>query len=163
MAERLYRFVALAALALWIGGTTFYAAIVVPIGSRLFGSVEQGLITEQVTGQLNWLGVVCLAILLPTVRQSRGQAVSWLLLVLTLAALFVLHPRIAAFIDHSQHVVTDRAAFYEWHRAYLLTTALQWLAGLVALWQLSSILSGAGRRVPGPQPFDMRRKNMACK
>jgi len=138
MAERVYRFVAVAVLALWIGGTTFYAIVVVPTGTRQFGSMEQGLLTEQVTRQLNWIGVGCLLVLLPVAWKSRAGAASWIVLAASLAALFWLHPRLAAFIDHSNHVVTNPDAFYRWHRAYLLVTAVQWLAGLVHLWCLTS-------------------------
>lgn len=134
MAERVHRFVAVAALALWIGGTTFYAIVVVPTGTRLLGSIQQGMLTEQVTRQLNWLGVGCLLVLLPALWKSRATAASWLVLAATLAALFWLHPRIAVFIDHANHLVTNPAAFYQWHRAYLLVTAVQWIAGLVQLW-----------------------------
>ena len=137
MAERLYRWVALAALALWIGGTTFYALVVVPTGTWLFGSVEQGLLTEQVTRQLNAIGLVCLLVLLPAAWRSRLLAASWVVLALALAALFGLHPQIAATIDRAHREVSDHARFYFWHRAYLLTTTVQWLAGLATLWGLS--------------------------
>ena len=108
MAERLYRFVALAALAFWIGGTTFYALVVVPTGT-------------------------------PSARTLKLSAASWSALAVTLVALFWLHPRVASYLDHADRYVTDAAAFYEWHRAYLLVTALQWLAGLVHLWSLTSV------------------------
>jgi len=35
--------------AVWWGGLTFYAAIVVPIGTELIGASEQGFVTQQVT------------------------------------------------------------------------------------------------------------------
>jgi len=146
MAERLYRYAAIAALGLWIGGMTFYALVVVPTGTRLFGSVEQGLLTEQVTRQLNWIGVASLLILLPAARQSRLLAASWLVLAASLAALFWLHPRISAFIDHTGRAVPDYAGFYQWHRAYLIGTAIQWLAGLAQLWGL---VAAAKERTPG--------------
>lgn len=164
MAERAYRCIALAALGLWIGGTTFYALVVVPTGSRLFGSVEQGLLTEQVTRQLNWIGVVSLVVLLPAARKSKLLAASWLVLAASLAALFWLHPRIAAFIDHTGRTVADHASFYAWHRAYLLTTTVQWFAGVVQLWGLTSDKPRQTPQPPaaGPRPYDMREKNMAC-
>ena len=137
MAERVYRFIAVAALALWIGGTTFYAVAVVPTGTRLLGSVQQGLLTEQVTPLINGIGLVSLFVLLPAARRSRTLVASWLVLAASLAALFWLHPRIAAFIDHSQQLVIDRTAFYQWHCVYLLVTAVQWIAGLVQLWCLT--------------------------
>jgi hypothetical protein len=145
MAERLYRFVALATLAFWIGGTTFYALVVVPTGTRVLGGTEQGFLTEQVTRQLNWIGVVSLVLLAPSVRTSKLSAASWSALAVTLIILFWLHPRVAIYLDHADRYVTDAAAFYQWHRAYLLVTALQWLAGLVQLWSLSSVAHGRPR------------------
>ena len=35
--------------AAWWGGLCFYAVVVVPIGTELIGSVEQGFITQRVT------------------------------------------------------------------------------------------------------------------
>ncbi len=144
MADRIYRFLAAAALAFWIGGTTFYALVVVPTGSRLFGTVEQGFLTAQVTTKLNWIGLACLVVLVPAARHSRLLAGSWLILAGTLAALFWMHPRLAGYLDSASLVVTNEATFYQWHRVYLLVTALQWLAGVVQLWGLVS-LSGANR------------------
>jgi len=161
MAERIYRFVALAALGFWIGGTTFYALVVVPSGTRVFGGTEQGFLTEQVTRELNWIGVVSLVILLPGVRRSWSLAATWLVLAATVAALFALHPRVAIYLNHVDQSVTDYTQFYAWHRYYLIATTIQWLAGLVQLWSLTA--SSAGDAKPtGPQPYDMRKKNMAC-
>lgn len=161
MASRLYRFLALAALAFWTGGTTFYALIVVPTGTRVFSGTEQGFLTEQVTRQLNWTGVASLIILIPALRKSRSYAAIWLVLSATIAALFALHPKIAAHLNHADRSVTDYASFYAWHRVYLLVTAIQWLAGLAMLWLLISPSSSA-KAQSGPQPYDIRKKNMAC-
>ena len=161
MGERLYRFVAVAALAFWIGGTTFYALIVVPTGTRVLGGTEQGFLTEQVTRQLNWIGVATLVILLPCMRKSWFHATSWLVLAATVAALFALHPRVGAHLNHAEQSVTDYDGFYAWHRLYLIVTAVQWLTGLVQLWSLAA-LSASYPKPSGPQPYDMRKKNMAC-
>ena len=59
------RFVALLAFAAWLGGFTFYAAVVVPAGTEVLGgAVAQGFITQAVTLHLNLLGVGALAALL---------------------------------------------------------------------------------------------------
>jgi hypothetical protein len=148
MSGRLYRFVALAVIAFWIGGTTFYALVVVPTGTRVLGGTEQGFLTEQVTRQLNWIGVACLAVLAPNVRTSKLSIASWSALAVTLAILFWLHPRVATYLDHTDRYVTNDTAFYQWHRAYLLVTALQWLAGLGQLWSLSSVAHYHSRTSP---------------
>src|SRR5436190_16665061 len=65
MGERLYRFACLAALAFWMGGFTFYALVVIPTGNRLLGSIQQGLLTQQVTHWMNLIGLLALMLLLP--------------------------------------------------------------------------------------------------
>lgn len=34
---------------MWWGGLCFYAVVIVPIGTEVIGSVEQGFITQRVT------------------------------------------------------------------------------------------------------------------
>ena len=59
------RLFAILLLAVWWGGFTFYALVVVPTGHQVLRSkVRQGFITQQVTNQLNVLGAVTLALLL---------------------------------------------------------------------------------------------------
>jgi hypothetical protein len=137
MAERLYRFASLAALAFWMGGFTFYALIVIPTGTRLLGSVEQGLVTQKVTQWMNLLGALSLAILLPGARRSRWCALSWLVMALAQIVLFWLHPRLDALIDGSLPAVSDETRFYRWHQAYLVTVTIQWAAALVHLWSVA--------------------------
>ena len=53
----LRRLLVLAAFAFWQGGFTFYAAVVVPVGTEVLGSsMEQGSITRRVTVYLNMAG-----------------------------------------------------------------------------------------------------------
>src|SRR5262245_34949825 len=137
MGNRLYRFVCLAAIAFWMGGFTFYALVVIPIGSRLLGSVQQGLITQQVTQWMNLSGVLALCILLPGVRRKPMVIGSWLVMAISLAALYWLHPRLDALIDSSARELFDDRQFYRWHQLYLATVAIQWGAALVHLWGLA--------------------------
>src|SRR5579871_1207813 len=58
------RYLVLTALMFWQGGFTFYAAVVVPIGTaQLGGATEQGFITRHVAWYLNVAGAVALVIL----------------------------------------------------------------------------------------------------
>ena len=44
------QFLVMSAVALWLGGFTFYALVVVPTGTDVLGgSVEQGFVTQAVT------------------------------------------------------------------------------------------------------------------
>ena len=135
MVSRLYRFACIAAIAFWMGGFTFYALIVIPVGNRLLGSIEQGLVTQQVTNRMNLLGVASLAILLPGVRKSRVLATSWLVMAAALAALYWLHPRLDALIDGSLRIVSDEPRFYRWHQAYLAAVTVQWSAAVIHLFK----------------------------
>jgi hypothetical protein len=158
MAERLYYFARLCSLAFWMGGFMFYALVVIPVGNRVLGGSEQGLVTQQVSGWMNWIGVVALAILLPGAWRGRWMTASWLVMAVTLAGLFWLHPRLDRFIEVSDKAVSDHRGFYQWHRAYLIVITIQWCAALVHSW----CLTAGGNSPSGPQPYDMRKKNMAC-
>jgi len=136
MAERVYRFVCLAALAFWMGGFTFYALIVIPTGNHLLGSIRQGLLTQQVTQWMNLLGILSLLILLPSARRCKWRAVSWLVMAASLTMLFGLHSRLDALIDAPSQTITGDN-FYRWHQAYLVDVTIQWVAALVYLWILS--------------------------
>ena len=69
------RFLVLVALMFWLGGFTFYASVVVPVGQRELGShLEQGFITRQVTNYLNLSGAVALVVLAWDVAASRESS-----------------------------------------------------------------------------------------
>ena len=135
-------FFALAAITLWLGGLTFYAAFVVPIGSSIHGSMQQGLVTQVVTNRLNVVGVVAIGLLgwqCWSVRSwwLRG---TWCLLVAVQLALFAAHLPLDAMLDAEQVSVTDPDQFYQLHRVYLILTTVQWLAGTLHLWGLAKLL-----------------------
>ena len=60
----------------WWGGLSFYAVVVVPIGTELIGSVEQGFITQRVTMWHNCLAVLFL-LCLAVEAYSRKSRVLW--------------------------------------------------------------------------------------
>jgi hypothetical protein len=132
-----------------MGGFTFYALVVVPIGGRILGSIEQGLVTQQVTQWMNLLGALSLAILLPGSQRSRWLALSWLVMALTLGILVWLHPRLDALIDGSLHAVSDESRFYRWHQAYLAAVTVQWAAAVVHLWCMANSSSRQQAAAPG--------------
>lgn len=127
------RFLVFQALLVWQGGFLFYAAVVVPIGTRLHGGFAQGMVTRHVTDWLNGIGAVALAILAWDQWANgdrRGLRIArwglWAALVGSLAGLALVHQKIEPYIDS----VMDYDAFYQWHRVYLCGAALQWVAGL---------------------------------
>ncbi len=127
----LRRFLLLWLLMFWLGGFTFYAAVVVPIGTEVLGSSsEQGWITQRVTNWLNLAGALALAgwawdiAAEPAATRLRQSLrwLLWLLLAIGLVVLVVLHPRMDALLD-SRH---NRAAFRSLHRVYLWVSTAQW-------------------------------------
>ena len=75
MARLLPQMAALLAMALWWGGLTFYAAVVVPTGVEVLGgAAEQGFITQRVSNIINLLGALTLAVLVGTLRQVARRA-----------------------------------------------------------------------------------------
>jgi hypothetical protein len=124
------------ALSLWIGGVTFYGAVVVPAGTKVLGSsTAQGFVTQVVTTRLNTIAFVALAMLAWTTLASRNRrwalAASWGVMLAAQIVLVVLHPHLDAMLDREAHRVFDHGAFYTPHRVYLLITAAQWLAAVV--------------------------------
>lgn len=116
----LRRFVVLLTLMFWQGGFTFYAAVVVPVGTEVLGSAtDQGWITRQVTAYLNLAGAVGVATLGwdiavagdPDRRRRRLRLLAWFGLAVTLVVLAWLHPRLDALLDQGNQRILDRRAF----------------------------------------------------
>lgn len=139
--------------AIWLGGFTFYALVVVPTGHQVLHSkVRQGFITQSVTNKLNVLGAVTLGLLLWQMLAARKESgtrggrriawISWIMLAATLAALFWIHPHLDSMLDAASRSVTNDDRFYKWHRWYLIAATVQWLAGVVHLACLPRSKSG---------------------
>jgi hypothetical protein len=123
------------AIALWLGGFTFYALVVVPTGAEVLGgSVEQGFVTQAVTLHLNRIALGALLVLLWNVIAEPGKllAATWLAVVLAQLALFVLHGRLDAMLDPATHDVAGD--FHFLHEVYLWIAAIQWGLGLTHVW-----------------------------
>ena len=118
---------------MWIGGLTFYALVVIPSGASVVGDTTQGFITQRVTGWMNWIGVLALAALMPSLSR-RWMIATWACMALALAVLFAIHARMDAILDSEAMEIFNRAAFASWHQKYLLATTVQWLAGMAHLW-----------------------------
>jgi hypothetical protein len=129
------RFLVFQALALWQGGFLFYAAFVIPTGTEVLGSFEQGRVTRHVTNSMNVIGAATLAILAWDQCFSGFRRLRWSLWVGmagTLAALVWLHVLVEGLVDFSPSGrISDYPAFYSWHRAYLFVSTAQWVLGLV--------------------------------
>ena len=146
-----FRRLFLVALSIYIGGFTFYSAVVIPVlHDRLESSLETGLITQRVTDVLNLLGVATLSAGwcvygLSAAREFRSDRGSrfkiWPLVIssICLIVLLVLH----RVLDRKLETNTF-AGFYPYHRAYLWTSTVQWFANLVLL------IQSTGEFTPSP-------------
>lgn len=134
------RFLVVAALAVWMGGFTFYSSFAIPAATDLLGGHRAaGFITQRVTQSLNLCGVVALVILgwnlIAGWRSSSSRQQKWLtgLLAFLIAgeiALIVLHPLLDAKVDAATQQILRGTNFDDWHRAYLWISTAQWIAAL---------------------------------
>ena len=145
------RLLFLVALSIYIGGFTFYSAVVIPIlHDRMKSSFEAGLVTQRVTHALNALGGVTLVLgwcaagltIACRGRVSRWQWCTLLMSSVCLVVLAVLHR-----VMDQKLATASLAGFYPCHRAYLWTSTIQWFANLGLL-----IQSGGGPFIPAQEP-----------
>ena len=118
---------------IWWGGLTFYALIVVPIGSDITSTIEQGLVTQRVTNWHNWLTILvtaCSWIMAFVRKRLIWWGIATMLLVLTLGLISV-HRDLSNLIDPMEHSITDD--FYSIHATYLWLTTAEWFVGLLGL------------------------------
>jgi hypothetical protein len=131
------RLACLLAFSLWMGGFTFYSAIVIPVLHRALGSAEAGAVTAEVTNVLNVIGGVTLALWwamawnerIRLTRRSRWvQRAALILATALLVTLASLHVR----MDH-QLASNGLAGFYPLHRAYLIVSTALWAVSICLL------------------------------
>lgn len=119
--------------AIWWGGLTFYALIVVPIGSDVTSSVEQGFVTQRVTFWHNLL--FTLLTFCVFAEALFRQNLRWWLLFASLlfvnAALLLMHWKLSGMIDAEELSVPSE--FYRMHAFYLWVTTAEWLIGLAGV------------------------------
>ena len=137
------RCLSLLALAIWLGGFTFYSAVVIPILHDELGSQETGYVTQRVTDTLNSIGVAALLVAWTwTAFDSRASDARRFRLRLGLLATSsaILIFQIALHRVMDRHL--DREGlrgFYPLHRVYLLASTLQWLINAALLPHVASV------------------------
>jgi len=131
-------------LMFWQGGFFFYAAVVVKVGTDVYGEFGQGLITRHVAFWLNVAGLCVLVAWIWDLVGERGACVkrrwlAWTVMFTALVLLALIHPRLDAFIDIENHRLLQRDDFRFLHRWYLWISTAQWLAAIAfTLWTLQN-------------------------
>lgn len=150
------RFVCLVTLSIWVGGFTFYSAVVIPILHEFLGPVDTGYVTRQVTDSINAAGFVtaaCWWLLVWVDRKPsdqervpiRARRIRLGFLSTTSAILLFLvglHQIMDGRLDSG-----DLREFYPLHRVYLIASTIQWFANLGLMSTLIAI---------GPDPSQWR-------
>lgn len=134
------QFVLLVALMFWQGGFMFYGGVVVPVGGHILGSeTKQGFITQSVTNYLNLAGFVCVTLWAENLWHERRRGVTKLewgtlaFTVATLGILAVIHVNMDRILDSSSASVVNPRQFDLFHKLYIGTSSIQWLASLLML------------------------------
>jgi hypothetical protein len=150
------RFLVLSALMFWLGGFTFYAGVVVPIGQDVVGKGTQPFITRLVTYAINAAGAVTLLALVLDLAAATDESrwarrlrwLLWLGMAATLVVLVWLHPQIDRFLDVESQEIMNRKALRPWHRAYLWVSTGQWACGVLYVWLTLRAWRAADRALP---------------
>ncbi len=128
------RVLCLLGLSVWMGGFTFYSAVVIPVLHESLGSLETGYVTQRVTDYLNYIGVVVVLIWWVATGVERGEgparvrAVRLLLLAastLILVGLIALHRVMDGRLETG-----SLRGFYPLHRVYPIASTVQWFVNL---------------------------------
>jgi hypothetical protein len=136
----LRRFLVLVALMFWQGGFTFYAAVVVPAGHAVLRpSFHQAFVTRLVSLYLNVAGALALVLLAwdtastsdPCARRRRWRWAAWLGMVVALAVLVWLYPRLDGHMDTENLRILDPDGLGPIHRVYLWVSTAQWACGVI--------------------------------
>ena len=144
----LLRSTAILALAVWFGGFTFYAGVVIPILHDELGGMDSGAITGMVSKPLNWIGVgALLAGWIVAIVERKSQPGwnrwakwgRWTLLIATTAILtflIALHPVVEGRLE-----TASLKDFHRMHQVYLIASTIQWcinvglIASFLMVWQ----------------------------
>lgn len=139
------RFLCLLSLSIWVGGFTFYSAVVIPLLHQTLSTQEVGSVTQRVTDYINAAGCLTVALwwLSAWAERSVGPAPAGRLRIGFLAATTVLLLGLAGLhrIMDARLASGSLQGFYPLHRIYLIASTVQWAANLglmasvLALWR----------------------------
>jgi hypothetical protein len=173
LGQTLRRFLAIAAIAFWIGGFTFYTSVVVHVGAAVLHSHRrQGFITQHVTNWLNLSGAIALVILVwelvaarnnPAKWARRAMIGSWTFMAALQVALLAVHPMMDIQLNPQTREILDEPRFGNLHDVYIWLATIQWCGALLfifaMLWAWSAV-DGAVATQANLPPEDAQPKVM---
>lgn len=128
--------------AIFWGGLTAYTGFVVRISHNVLSdTMEGGLVTQQVTSVLQWLGASfaiamfsnAIAVRKPCPRRATALTILAGIFTTSIVGLFVVHSQLDAVISIESSEILDRDAFTIGHRRYNQLTTIEWLSSLAYL------------------------------
>jgi hypothetical protein len=125
-------------IALWLGSFTFYAAVVVPIGSEVLGKMNQGLVTQRVAVWINVFSLVLSVVLLADLERRGGvvRLMAACSFAMATVSLVVLHRVLSGYLSGQDLTLGTPSEFYRCHQAYLIVSTVQWVIALVMAYHL---------------------------
>lgn len=125
-----------------VGGITFYAAIVVPAASSVWGATDQGFVTRIVTWRFNAIAFPCWLLMLIVHWKSPDRFLRYLLSILLgiQLGLWFSHRSLDVLLDPTFHTIQEESSFYLRHQVYLWLTTAQILLGWFLIWKLGNSL-----------------------
>lgn len=133
--------------ALWFGGFTFYAALVVPVANSILpDTVEFGFVTQKVTHGINafhgaflavatWELVVQYRLAKKRTRWLNLLALAVIISAAALIGMLLIHARLGSMMNGSTFQINEPegGSFYGTHAIYLNLSTLTWLMGIAQL------------------------------
>jgi len=137
-----WRFLAVIAFALWIGGFTFHTAVTLRVGGDIIGGLEQGYVTQAALGKLHGfaLAMVLVAALdnalhwrsvKPVARGFRCAAFA--IMAVCVMILFQIHGDMSGLLDADAMTRPDKTAFSPLHERYQMFASVLWVTAMTEL------------------------------
>lgn len=148
----------LVVFAFWMGGFSFYFGVVVRIGDQVIGGTEQGFITRQVSWWLNLAGLATLGLMCLHLYFHRSWVLGLSLLGMasTHGLLMFRHRQLESLLDPEGMSILDPQRFALLHENYEFISGCQWLAAMIYLGGLVSLLSRSASQTLHSQSLEAK-------